>query len=464
MLRILVLSTLACQLLACAVKDEGAEGGPCYGNGTCDPGLVCLSNLCVKPADAGQDAGPIDLPKADAKAIDQQLPDQPSPDLLKADRAPDTSKPDLAIPDLAVPDLPVPDTPSPDQLVPDLPSPDLLIPDAALPDSTSPDILVTSYKVATLAGNGKKGFADGPAGSAMFAEPEYIAVDSMGKVYVADHYNHRIRVISAGKVSTFAGTGVKGMLNGPVASAKFDSPRGIAVDNKDQLYVSDCGNNRIRVISKGVVTTLAGSGVKGFKDGPAASAKFFYPRGIYVDDPAKGVYIVDSDNHRIRKIVNGVVSTIAGSGTAGQADGPAASAQFYYPKDIARTSAGAFLVADSYPHKIRVIAGGKVSTYAGTGAKGFKNGPSLKATFAYPYGVAVGKNGEVLIGDHQNHAIRMIAGGLVSTLAGSGTKGFKDGPAKAAMFQHPVGIAVDKKTGKIYVADPFNNRVRVLIP
>jgi len=298
----------------------------------------------------------------------------------------------------------------------------------------------------------------------MFARPEYVAVDSLGKVYVSDSLNHRIRLIAGGKVSTFAGAATKGMKDGPLATALFDSPRGIAVDAKDQVYVSDCGNNRIRLISKGVVKTLAGSGVKGFQDGPAASAKFFYPRGIYVGDPAKGVYIVDSDNHRIRKIDNGVVSTIAGSGTAGQADGPVASAQFYYPKDIAKTSTGAFLVADSYPHKIRVILGGKVSTYAGTGAKGFKNGPSLKAMFAYPYGVAVGKNGEVLIGDHQNHVIRMVASGIVSTLAGSGTKGFKDGLAKTAMFRHPNGIAVDKKTGKIYVADPYDHRIRVLIP
>lgn len=377
----LVLVLVVLSLTTCAKKETGAEGGPCYGNGTCDAGLVCLSSLCVRPGDGGHD----------------QL-------------APDTGTPGT---------------------------------------------------VATLAG-GVKGFADGPSASARFNLPADVAVDTKGRVYVADSKNHSIRVIAAGKVTTLAGKGTPGFKDGPVASALFNEPLGIAVDAKGQVYVSDDKNHRIRLIANNMVSTFAGSGAAGYADGAVASAKFFKPRGLHVGKGSE-VYVVDSDNNRIRRISGGMVSTIAGSGATGSTDGPAAKARFHYPKDIDADAAGKLYVADSYPHKVRIISGGQVGTYAGTGTPGHTNGQAAMGTFKYPYGVAIDTAGRIYVADHQNLAIRVISGGQLSTVAGSGTLGYKDGPAMQAQFRHPVGIDVDG-AGKVYVADPWNHAIRVITP
>ena len=267
-----------------------------------------------------------------------------------------------------------------------------------------------SGAVSTLAGSGVSGFADGPAATAKFYVPRGVAVDGSGSVYVADTLNHRIRKIdSLGVVSTLAGSGVSGFADGPAATAQFNEPFAVEVDRSGNVFVADRLNHRIRRIdSLGVVSTLAGP--SGFADGPAGTAQYSGPHGVAVDGLGN-VYVADRVNHRIQKIDSlGVVSTLAGSGVSGFADGPAATAQFNYPIGVAADGSGNVYVAESSGHRIRKIDSlGVVSTLAGSGVSGFADGPAPTAQFSYPYGVAVDGSGNVYVGDMVNFRIRKIA-------------------------------------------------------
>ncbi|MEO5948894.1 MAG: prepilin-type N-terminal cleavage/methylation domain-containing protein [Candidatus Saccharimonas sp.] len=190
-----------------------------------------------------------------------------------------------------------------------------------------------------------------------FNAPYGVATDSADNIYVADYGNNRIRKITQAGIDTvLAGTGVSGFANGAGVSAQFNHPQNLDVDSAGNVYVADYGNNRIRKITPaGVVSTLAGSGVAGFADGAGGSAQFNYPGGIAVDSSGI-VYVADKSNHRIRKITSaGVVSTLAGSGVAGFADGAGGSAQFYNPSGVAVDSSGNIYVADRFNNRIRKI-------------------------------------------------------------------------------------------------------------
>lgn len=233
----------------------------------------------------------------------------------------------------------------------------------------SPDGVVT-----TVAGSGPgtvHGFdgalVDGPAHAARFNDPSDVAVDKAGILYVTDRLNHVIRKITPdGQVSTFAGNGQAGTTDGAGRDASFELPNRIAIDKDGNLYVTegrflDFGERtygfRVRKITpEGQVTTLAGTGEPGYRDGPALNAEFDVPIGVDVD--IKGnVYVVDSGAHRIRRISpDGIVHTIAGNGQAGYSDGPALKAQFWYPTDIAVGPDGQLYVADWKNHRIRVIS------------------------------------------------------------------------------------------------------------
>ena len=267
----------------------------------------------------------------------------------------------------------------------------------------------------------------------------------------------------AGAVSTFAG-GTAGNADGVSLGASFNWPFGITSDGPN-LYVADGDNQKIRkiVIATGVVTTLAGSGTIGDADGIGTMASFHSPYGITTD--GINVYVADAANNKIRKIelATGIVTTIAGSGAVGKADGTGTAASFYLPLGI--TSDGANLyVADSANHNIRkiVIATGVVTTLAGTGSIGDAEGTGTGAAFSYPNGVTTdGVN--VYVTDTSNNRISkiVIGTGVVTTLAGSLSSGSTDGIGSAAKFYSPTGITCDGTN--LYVVDRYNQKIRKIV-
>ena len=326
----------------------------------------------------------------------------------------------------------------------------------------------TVPQVSTFAGNGAgAGFANGQKGAARFNGPYGVCSDAVGNIYVADAVNARIRKIDgSGNVTTYAGTGVVGFNNGLAAGAQFNAPYGVCSDAAGNIYVADGGNHRIRKIDgSGNVTTYAGTGVAGSANGAAASAQFNGPNAV-CSDATGNIYVADSYNHLIRKIDgSGNVSTYAGTGVAGFANGAAASAQFNVPSGVCSDAAGNIYVADYFNHLIRKIDGsGNVSTYAGTGVAGFNDGAAASAQFNGPYGVCSDAAGNIYVPDGGNKRIRKIDGsGNVSTFAGTGVLGFNDGVAASAQFNDPTGVCSDA-AGNIYVADYGNNRIRKFTP
>ncbi|GAA4456720.1 T9SS type A sorting domain-containing protein [Rurimicrobium arvi] len=323
-------------------------------------------------------------------------------------------------------------------------------------------VLTAGAQVSTLSGSGIAGYLDGTATSAQFNYPNGIGMDKAGNFYVADWNNHMIRKISpTGVVSTFAGTGVRGYMDGPAATAQFNDPWGIAVDGSDNVYVADAKNNVIRKITPaGIVSTLAGSGIASFADGTGTAASFNYPAGIGVDD-AGNVYVGDGNNNRVRKITPaGVTTTVAGDGSMGSTDGPAASASFYGPNTMVITSTGDIYITDVGNCRIRKISGGYVTTFAGS-TMGTADGKGTAAQFNKPHGILLDADGTFFVADTENNRIRKIAAdGTVTTLTGSAA-GFSDGPFNTALFSIPKCIASDKK-GNLYITDEHNNRVRKL--
>jgi sugar lactone lactonase YvrE len=238
-----------------------------------------------------------------------------------------------------------------------------------------------------------------------------LAVDANGNIYVADAGNHLIRKITpAGVVTTLAGSGKPEFADGDGVSASFSSPSWVALDKNGNLYVSDFNNNRIRKITpSGVVTTLAGSETAGYADGQGTAAQFKGPSGIAVDGIGN-IYVGDRGNNRIRKISpSGVVTTLAGSETAGYADGQGKAAKFNNPTSLAVDGIGNLYVADNGNNRIRKITpSGTVTTLAGSGNTGAEDGYGTAASFKGPWGIAVDAIGTVYVADQQNHKIRKI--------------------------------------------------------
>ena len=332
------------------------------------------------------------------------------------------------------------------------------------PPTTTPG---KSWVVTTLAGSGTAGDKNGTGTAAEFDSPTGVAVDSSGILYVADTGNHRIRKItSAGVVTIFAGSGEAGYNpeDATGEAAQFDHPRGVAVDSSGNVYVADEKNHRIRKITSGkVVTTFAGTGTAGFVDTDADSnvaAQFHNPYGVAVDSD-NNVYVADASNRRIRKITPGrVVTTFAGSGSPGYDNGAGTVAKFWSPYDVAVDSSGNVYVADFGNQRIRKITPGKVvSTFAGS-THGYHNATGTAAQFRNPTGVDVDSSGNVYVADYNNHRIRKITSAKeVTTLAGSGTAGFANGASTKAQFNIPFSVAVDSDNN-IYVADTDNQRIR----
>jgi ABC-type branched-subunit amino acid transport system substrate-binding protein len=284
---------------------------------------------------------------------------------------------------------------------------------------------------------------------------------------------NRFLYVQGVTVSTLAGDGHWGHRDGPGDQARFNGIEGgMAVDSKGNVYVAERFGHRIRRVDPdGMVSTLAGTGAPGYADGPSAIAQFNYPHGVAVDVDGN-VYVADTNNHRIRVIPpDGTVSTLAGDGEAGHRDGAAGQAQFNAPTDVAADAEGVVYVADSRNDRVRAISpDGMVTTLAGSGERGFRDGPPDQAQFNGPYRLTVDDGGNIYVTDsldreyRGNHAVRRITPeGMVTTIAGTGQPGFADGPVVEAGFNQLSGVAMDA-VGNVYVADELNQRIRVITP
>lgn len=252
----------------------------------------------------------------------------------------------------------------------------------------------------------------------------------------------------------------------------FSHPGGIAVDSSGNVYVADYITNKIsKITSKGVMTTFAGSGAAGSKDGIGTSASFFFGAGIIgiaIDSfgsfyVANSAYeIKDSGNCKIRKISQeGVVTTFAGSGYWGSTDGTGTNASFYCPEGIAVDASGNVYIADVYNNKIRKITpAGVVTTFAGSGSNNNTDGIGTNASFYLPAGIAIDSSGSLFVTSRSSHVIwKITRAGVVTIFAGSSAGGNTDGTGTSASFFSLSGIAIDS-SGNLYVTDKGNSNIR----
>ncbi len=331
--------------------------------------------------------------------------------------------------------------------------------------------------ISTVAGDGSGGFGgDGAsATSALLSFPIGLALDSVGNVYISEYDNNRVRKVTPfGLITTVAGTGSPGFSgdDGPAISTKLFKPYGLAVDSSGNLFIADSYNQRIRkVTAAGVVSTFAGNGLNAFAgDGGPATKGQFYPFGIALNS-AGNLFIADWSNNRIRRVTPAdIISTVAGSATQGffGDGGPANVARLSGPYDVAVDSGGNLYIADYGNNRIRkVTPAGVISTVAGNGTAGWSGdgGQAINASLSSPAGIAVDGQGNLYIADLGNDRIRKVtAGGIISTIAGTGVTGFSGdgGPATAARLASPNGIKVDS-AGNVYIADLGNHRIREIV-
>jgi sugar lactone lactonase YvrE len=328
------------------------------------------------------------------------------------------------------------------------------------------------YTITTIAGNGP---VSGIASlNAAISGVVGIAVDSGGNVYfVVPQQNRVFKTARDGTLTTVAGTGLAGFSgdNGPAILAQLNNPIGIAIDSSGNLYISDTSNDRVRKVSGGVITTVAGDGIWGFSgdNGLAINASLSYPTGVAIDNSGN-LYIADSSNYRVRKVSNAIITTVAGNGTCCYSgdNGSATNAQLNYPYGLAIDYAGSLYIADYENWRIRKVTGGVIVTVAGNGINGFSgdNGPAVSAQINYAAGIAIDGLGNLYIADSGNNLIRKVTGGTITTIAGGGggctqqVGPVGDGcPATQARLSGPDGVALDSSEN-LYIADSGDSRIR----
>jgi IPT/TIG domain/NHL repeat len=307
---------------------------------------------------------------------------------------------------------------------------------------------IDTIVVSTIAGSAQ-GFADGIGTAARFDGIIGISIDQNGNLYVADRDNDKIRKITPSGVVT-------SLL---VNSGQIDDPRDVVLDATGNVYVAS-GSKILKISSTGVISTLAGDDLSGNSDGIGTTARFYNIFGIDIDQN-NNIYVADGFNNNIRKISpTGVVTTVAGSGTAGFVDGTTANAQFNYPRDVAVGLDGTLYVSDYGNNRVRKIStSGIVSTIAGNETLGFADGQGTNAIFRGIAQIEIDINNNLYIADYGNHKVRKISpNGNVITIAGIGV-GYVDGDASIAKFSVNEGIAVDNN-GNLYVSDRLNNKIR----
>ncbi|HLY18169.1 MAG TPA: SMP-30/gluconolactonase/LRE family protein [Bryobacteraceae bacterium] len=378
------------------------------------------------------------------------------------------------------------------------------------------------YQLITVAGSDLVGDG-GQAPAAQMAQPEGLAVDSSGNLYIADAANHRVRkVTAAGIISTVAGNGHPGFGgdNGPASAAQLNQPYDLALDPAGNLYIADYGNQRVRAIgADGNITTVAGSGPAGSNGdgGPATAALLLGPRNLAVDT-AGNLYISEFDGHRVRQVApGGTITTVAGIGVAGFGGdgGPATAAQLAYPAGLALDAAGNLYIVDTLNVRIRKVQAGSgtitticgqqnfgmpyiqlsgiasdpagniyipesansfvweltpagaLTRVAGTPGSGAYSGdgqPASQTALNMPVEVTLDAAGDLYISEAGRVRVVTAATGIINTVAGNGAFGFSGdgGSALMAVLNGPAGLAFNN--GSLYIADQANNRVRQLSP
>jgi sugar lactone lactonase YvrE len=349
-------------------------------------------------------------------------------------------------------------------------------PPASTPPSSMVNLPLGSLEVQTLAGNQAtwllpNSLQNGPALKATFQAPYSLLWDGQGQLLIADAQNHLIRKLSlSGEVSTLSG--VERILldnttfaDGSRDKARFNFPSSMARHPSGHIYIVDTDNHRIRVMTpEGQVSTFVGTGIAGFADGNPAVAQFYRPRGLAFDRDGN-LYVADTGNHSIRKISpNAMVSTLAGNGRSGFIDGANSVAQFNHTTALIMHQ-NALYSADTFNHSIRKITlAGEVTTIAGDGQEGFADGTAAQARFRFPRGLAFDTQDNLYIADTDNNRIRKYFANQqqVVTVAGNGNADFADGNAAVAKFNQPIGLLFDP-AGHLLVADSGNNRIRKII-
>ena len=334
-----------------------------------------------------------------------------------------------------------------------------------------------AFTIHTIAGTGDTTYVGegGPAIEAGIGHPTAVALDSQGRVYIADFNNRRVQRVNAdGTIETVVGTGEfkSQKTDQPALKTNLAQAYGIAIDYNDNLYVLNRGHSKIyKVGTDGMARRIVGTGRRGFSgdSGPAVEAQISSSNHL-VADRSGNLYIADTGNQRIRKVdANGIITTIAGTGEAGFSGdgGPATDAQLNAPSAIAIDNTGNLYIADFVNHRIRKIdAEGIITTIAGTGEPRFNGDglPALESNIGEPCGVDVDKDGNVFIGDQVNGRMRMVApDGIMYTVAGTERKGYTGdgGPATEARVRNPDIIACTPE-GDVVFPDNGNNVIRVL--
>lgn len=338
----------------------------------------------------------------------------------------------------------------------------------------APVLNLNGQNIYAFAGTGTVGFSGdgGPAISAQLNAPYRTALDASGSLIISDFLNHRIRKVnSSGIITTIAGStqGYSGD-GGSATLAQFNAPSGVAIDLSGNIYVTDYGNNVVRMINtSGIISTIVGNGTAGFSGdgGNATLATLTNPYGITIDATGN-LYIADTYNSRIRKITpSGTITTIAGTNSVGFSGdgGLGVNASLNLPQEVAVDLSGNIYIADSQNHRIRKInTSGVISTIAGNGVNGFSGdgSPATSAQLDTPVGVSIDGSGNIYIADLVNQRIRKINSlGIISTIAGNGTIGNSGdgGAANLCQFSYPSGVTTDG-LGNLFICDASNDRVR----
>jgi sugar lactone lactonase YvrE len=325
---------------------------------------------------------------------------------------------------------------------------------------------VAPVLLTTIAGTNIAGYKDGIGSTARFDQPNSAAITFDGNIIVPETDN-TIRIVEpAGIVGTFAGNTNGGFLNGAASAALFENPQAVTIDHNGDIFVADAGNNVIRRISSfGArnVSTYAGTGAAGYKDGLASQAQFNFPNDLAFDSKGN-LYVTELTNHTVRKITpTGVVSTFAGNGSSGYKDATGTNALFSMTAGVAIDSNDNLYITEWSGQRIRKITpAGVVTTVAGTGQAGYLDGPGPSAQLNTPDGITIDPAGNLYFVEFANHAVRKVdRDGIVTTLAGLGDPGFRDGDRNTALLQSPGGIAW-YPDGSLVVADTFNHAIRKL--